>query len=68
MGSRFRIAAIGAGDMGNRHVEGWQLAGHDVVSVVDSDRARAQDVARRYRVPRVYTEYADASPLSTSKT
>lgn len=60
MGSRFKIAVIGAGDMGSRHVNAWQAAGHDVVSVTDVDAARAGALATRFSIPRVCAEYQHA--------
>lgn len=50
MAERFRVAVIGAGDMGERHVHGWQQAGHDVVAVADVDLARARELAHRYAI------------------
>jgi len=57
MAKRYKVAVIGAGDMGERHVEGWTLAGHDVVAIADVDRARAGELARQYDVPIVRENY-----------
>lgn len=56
---RFKVAVVGAGDMGSRHVEGWTLAGHDVVALADVDLARAKELAHQYDVPHVYTDYRE---------
>lgn len=57
MAKRYKVAVIGAGDMGERHVEGWTLAGHDVVAIADVDTARAGELARQYDVPVVRDDY-----------
>jgi myo-inositol 2-dehydrogenase/D-chiro-inositol 1-dehydrogenase len=60
MANRYRVAVIGAGDMGGNHVRGWIAAGHHVVSVTDTDFPRAQTLANRYHVPNVYDDYRAA--------
>lgn len=55
-----RVAVIGAGDMGASHVVGWQLAGHDVVSVTDVDEERARQLGERFGVERVCSDYRAA--------
>jgi predicted dehydrogenase len=60
MTKRYGVAVIGTGDMGNRHVEAWQLAGHDVISVTDIDTARAREVASAHNVPTVHSDYREA--------
>ncbi|MFC5449809.1 Gfo/Idh/MocA family protein [Paenibacillus aestuarii] len=60
MGKRYRIAVIGAGDMGGNHVRGWVAAGHHVISVTDVDQPRAEQLAKRYNVPHVYADYREA--------
>ncbi|RKN86126.1 Gfo/Idh/MocA family protein [Paenibacillus ginsengarvi] len=57
---RFKIAVIGAGDMGGNHVRGWISAGHHVVSVTDTDKIRADKLALRYNVGAVYGDYKEA--------
>lgn len=49
MTRRYGIAVIGAGDMGNRHVKAWQLAGHDVLSITDGghDQTLRATLSRR---------------------
>lgn len=60
MTQHYKIAVIGTGDMGNRHIAGWQALGHDVVSVTDVDTARAQQAAETYNVPTIHQDYAAA--------
>lgn len=55
-----RVAVIGAGDMGGRHVAAWRAVGHDVVAVSDVDRARAEALAATHQVASVETDYARA--------
>jgi predicted dehydrogenase len=60
MGKSRKVTVVGTGDMGNQHVNGWQLAGHTVVSVVDIDLPRAQEMADKYGVAKVYADYKEA--------
>lgn len=55
-----RVAVIGAGDMGGRHVAAWQAVGHDVVAISDVDRARAEALAATHHVSSVETDYVRA--------
>lgn len=57
MATRFKVAVIGAGDMGTRHVEGWTLAGHDVVAIADIDLERARAVAQAHGIPTARADY-----------
>lgn len=59
MTKRFKVAVIGTGDMGSRHIEGWTLAGHDVVALADVDLARARELADQHQVPRIYADYRE---------
>ncbi len=59
MANRFKVAVIGTGDMGSRHIEGWTLAGHDVVALADVDLARARELADQHGVPDVYADYRE---------
>jgi predicted dehydrogenase len=59
MVNRFKVAVIGTGDMGSRHIEGWTLAGHDVVALADVDLARARELADQHGVPNVYADYRE---------
>lgn len=54
---RFKIAIIGAGAMGERHIEAWTAAGHEVVGLADIDRDRVGALARQYGVPTVEADY-----------
>ena len=60
MAKRHSVAVIGAGDMGGCHVEGWQLAGHDVVSVCDIDTVRATQLADKFGIARTVQNYEEA--------
>ncbi|RXT03746.1 Gfo/Idh/MocA family protein [Ammoniphilus sp. CFH 90114] len=60
MGKRYRIAVLGAGDMGRCHVQGWQLAGHEVVSITDTDKNRAFDLAKKAGVEQVYMDFTES--------
>jgi predicted dehydrogenase len=55
-----RIAVIGTGAMGKKHVEGWQLAGHRVVSVTDINLQSAKEVADKFGVGEVYADYKES--------
>ncbi len=57
MPHRFRIAVIGAGEMGAAHVDNWRQAGHAVVAVADTDLGRAQALATTYRIPNACADY-----------
>lgn len=61
MSKRWKVAVMGAGAMGGTHVEGWQSAGHEVVSVTDVDEAQARKVAEQFGVPRVYTDFHESA-------
>lgn len=56
-GDALKVAVIGAGDMGERHVTGWAAAGHTVVSVADVDRPRAEALAAAHGVGTVHEDY-----------
>jgi len=55
-----KIAVLGAGDTGGRHVQAWSALGHDVVSVCDTDLARAEQLAELHGVPHVFGDYREA--------
>lgn len=57
MAKRFKVAVVGAGAMGERHVAAWALAGHEVVGLADVDLARAGELSREYRIPTVEADY-----------
>jgi myo-inositol 2-dehydrogenase / D-chiro-inositol 1-dehydrogenase len=56
MWDSYTIAVIGAGDMGGRHVHGWQSLGHRVLSITDVDADRAHQLAEQYGVEQVHTD------------
>ncbi|TDF98118.1 Gfo/Idh/MocA family protein [Paenibacillus piri] len=60
MKKRWKVAVIGSGDMGKQHVKGWQLAGHEVVSITDVDTARAESLAQETGVAAIYADYKEA--------
>ncbi|GAA2387743.1 Gfo/Idh/MocA family oxidoreductase [Dactylosporangium salmoneum] len=57
--SALRVAVIGAGDFGVRHLEAYRRAGAEVAAIADTDRARAERVAARHGVPRWFTDGAE---------
>ncbi len=60
MSGGLKVAVLGAGDMGGRHVAAWTAAGHRVVSVTDADERRARELAGRHAVGKVYGDYPRA--------
>lgn len=60
MGTTYNVAVIGAGAMGKKHVEGWQAAGHRVVSVTDIDQRSAREVADKFAVGQLFADYREA--------
>jgi myo-inositol 2-dehydrogenase/D-chiro-inositol 1-dehydrogenase len=55
-----RVAVLGAGDMGSRHLEAWTSLGHEVVAIADANLERARAAAERYRIDRVFGDYRQA--------
>ncbi|MDQ6671909.1 MAG: Gfo/Idh/MocA family oxidoreductase [Chloroflexota bacterium] len=55
-----KIAVLGAGDMGARHVRAWSQLGHEVVSVTDVDTERARELAKLHRIGRTYSDFREA--------
>ncbi|MFZ0216834.1 MAG: Gfo/Idh/MocA family oxidoreductase [Candidatus Dormiibacterota bacterium] len=55
-----RVAVLGAGDMGGKHVDAWQSLGHQVTVLADIDRERAATLAERHGVPRTVADYRAA--------
>jgi len=41
----YKVAVLGAGDMGKNHIRGWKLAGHEVVSITDLNPETARKAA-----------------------
>ena len=59
-GKKHRFGVIGAGLWGEAHAEVY--ATHpwaELAAVCDSDRSRAEKVAKRFGAPRVYTDYRE---------
>jgi len=54
-----RIGLIGAGRMGKvfAHTLAFNVTEVDLVSIVDTDETTAREVAARYNVPNVFTDY-----------
>lgn len=56
----FRIGAIGAGFiMRDIHLVAYRDAGYNVVAIASARREAANDVARKYGIPRVYDSYQE---------
>ena len=57
-----RVAVVGAGDMGLRHLKGWaSLEGVEVVALVDDVPARLEEAgASLLKTPALYTDYRQA--------
>lgn len=60
MHTKFNIAVIGTGGMGTRHIKSWKAHGHNVISVVDTDRKRAKQAADTFNIPNWYVDYKQA--------
>lgn len=60
MSQSFKVAVLGAGDTGGRHVRAWSALDHNVVSITDVDAARARALAEQHGIARVYCDYRDA--------
>ncbi len=55
-----RIAVVGAGFFSQFHLEGWRdIPGVEVVGLCDLDRDKAQALAQRFNVTRVYSNLAE---------
>jgi predicted dehydrogenase len=54
------IAVVGAGGIvDGAHLPAYRLAGLEVIGITDVDRARAEDVAARHGIPRVYASHEE---------
>ncbi len=52
-----RVGLVGAGHVAAAHLRAWRrAAGARVEAVFDADRGRAEEVARRWRLPRVHAD------------
>ncbi|MDF2723601.1 MAG: hypothetical protein K0Q59_3276, partial [Paenibacillus sp.] len=61
MGKAWKVAVIGAGDMGSTHVQAWQQAGHEVISVTDVDEERVKQLRDKYGIAKTFADYKDAA-------
>ncbi len=58
MSDKIRIALIGTGQIGTRHLERYaQVPDAEVVAICDLRREHAQSLASRFNVPDVYADY-----------
>lgn len=58
MTDKVRIGIIGSGQIGKRHVAGYQeIPEAEIVAVADLREDEAQRVAELYNIPNVYTDY-----------
>lgn len=54
----WKIASVGAGDIVNKcHQAAYQKAGFYTAAISSRTRERAEEVAKRYQIPRVYTDW-----------
>jgi hypothetical protein len=53
-----RVVMVGAGYWAQFQVEGWRDAGAPLVAIANRHRDAAEALARRYNVPRCYTDVA----------
>lgn len=62
MRKSFKVAVLGAGDMGKNHIRGWTLAGHEVVAVSDLKPQTAKDAVDMMNLDNVtyYRNYREA--------
>ena len=64
MSESIKVALIGAGAFGIKHLDGIKnIEGVDVVSVVGREYAKTQEVARRYGIAHVGTDLSDSLAL-----
>ncbi|MCS7145235.1 MAG: Gfo/Idh/MocA family oxidoreductase [Nitrososphaerota archaeon] len=55
---RVKIAVIGAGFWGRNHARVFsEIEGADLQAVVDIDASRAQQIAKKFNIPKIYTDY-----------
>ncbi len=60
MTRRLRVATVGAGYFSGFHHEAWaRIEEVDLVALCDQDRAKAEDFAARFDIPRVYVDAAE---------
>jgi predicted dehydrogenase len=62
MADKIRVGIIGLGRISSLHLPAYhpkQLLNAEIVAVCDKNKSRAQEVAKAYNVPNVYTDYGD---------
>jgi predicted dehydrogenase len=60
MADKVRLGMIGVGQIGKRHVAGYQdIPEAEIVAIADINEAEARRVAQQYNIPYVYTDYHD---------
>ena len=65
---RCRVGLIGAGMISPYHLTGWsRLERAKVVAICDPDRARAEERAKAFGMPAVYTDAADDARARTAR-
>jgi predicted dehydrogenase len=57
--TNLRVATVGAGYFSQFHHDAWtRIAGVSLVAVCDTDRTKAEGFAKRFGIPRIYTDAA----------
>lgn len=60
MSDRVRVGIIGCGQIAQQHLKNYsEIADAEVVACADLDEAAAQRTAEKWKIPHVYTNYAD---------
>ncbi len=54
MTEKLRVLLVGAGDMGHHHAPAWENLGHQLHTIVDINRDRADEVAQKYNAMRTF--------------
>lgn len=61
MSDQLNVCVVGSGDMGQKHIRGWQaLNGVKLFSLVDVDEQRANEVAEKFGIPHVFSDWMEA--------
>jgi len=60
-GSKLRVILVGAGGMGNTHIDAWRSVDHtEIVAVCDNNGPRAREFAQKHNIGQVFTGYRKA--------
>ncbi len=60
MAATYRVGVIGCGGMGGVHTDSWTNNSRtEVVALADVSREAAQNLAEKYTVPAIYTDYRE---------